>query len=72
VAWLAIELAPQATAGLWLGGAVAAHRLPGVVGVLVSVRRPRRVPARRLLLADSVVRGVFPSARSRRPGSPGC
>ncbi len=59
VAWLAIELAPQATAGLWVGGAVAAYTLPGVVGALVFGRRLRRVPAKRLLLADSVVRGVF-------------
>ncbi len=58
VAWLAIELAPQATAGLWVGGAVAAYTLPGVVGALVLGRRLRRVPARRLLLADNVVRGV--------------
>ncbi len=59
VAWLAIELAPQATAGLWVGGAVAAYTLPGVVGALVFGRRLRRVSARRLLLADNVVRGVF-------------
>jgi MFS family permease len=59
VPWLAIELAPQATAGLWVGGAVAAYTLPGVVGALVFGRRLRRVPARRLLLADSLVRGVF-------------
>ena len=59
VAWLAIELAPPATAGLWVGGAVAAYTLPGVVGVLVLGRRLRRVPARRLLLADNIVRGVF-------------
>jgi MFS family permease len=59
VAWLAIELAPQATAGLWVGAAVAAYTLPGVVGALVFGRRLRRVPAKRLLLADNVVRGVF-------------
>jgi MFS family permease len=59
VAWLAIELAPQATAGLWVGGAVAAYTLPGVVGALVFGRRLRRVPPRQLLLVDSVVRGVF-------------
>ncbi|GAA4498997.1 MFS transporter [Actinoallomurus oryzae] len=59
VAWLAIELAPQATAGLWLAGAVAAYTLPGVVGALVFGPRLRRVPARRLLLADNVVRAVF-------------
>jgi MFS family permease len=59
VAWLAIELAPQATAGLWVGGAVAAYTLPGVAGALLFGRRLRRVPARRLLLADNIVRGVF-------------
>ena len=59
VPWLAIELAPEATEGLWVGGAVAAYTLPGVVGALVFGRRLRRVSARRLLLADNVVRGVF-------------
>jgi MFS family permease len=62
VAWLAIELAPRASAGLWVGGAVAAYTLPGVVGALVFGRRLRRLSARRLLLADNVVRGVFLSA----------
>jgi hypothetical protein len=38
---------------------VAAYTLPGVVGALVFGRRLRRVPARRLLLADNVVRGTF-------------
>ena len=59
VAWLAIELAPSADAGLWVGAAVAAYTLPGVVGALVFGRLLRRLPARRLLLADNVVRGVF-------------
>ncbi|RZS43732.1 putative MFS family arabinose efflux permease [Herbihabitans rhizosphaerae] len=59
VAWLAIELAPPGQAGLWVGGAVAAYTLPGVVGALVFGRRLRRVPARRLLLIDNVVRGVL-------------
>jgi MFS family permease len=59
VPWLAIELAPEATAGLWVGGAVAAYTLPGVAGALLFGRRLRRMPARRLLLADNVVRGVF-------------
>jgi MFS family permease len=58
VAWLAIELAPQATSGLWAGGAVAAYTLPGVVGALVFGRRLRRMPARRLLLADNLARAV--------------
>jgi MFS family permease len=59
VAWLAIELAPRATAGLWVAGAVAAYTMPGVVGALLLGRRLRRAPARQLLLADNVVRGLF-------------
>jgi MFS family permease len=59
VAWLAIELAPEATAGLWVGGAVAAYTLPGVVGALVFGRRLRKLPAKRILLADNIVRGLF-------------
>ena len=59
VAWLAIELAPQETVGLWVGGSVAAYVLPGVVGALVFGRRLRRMTPKRLLLADNIVRGVF-------------
>ncbi|HET6867135.1 MAG TPA: MFS transporter [Solirubrobacteraceae bacterium] len=59
VTWLAIKLAPHATAGLWVGGAVAAYTLPGVGGAVVFAHRLRRVPARRLLLADNLVRGAF-------------
>jgi MFS family permease len=44
---------------VWVGGAVAAYTLPGVVGALVFGRRLRRVPAKRLLLADNVLRGAF-------------
>jgi len=72
VAWLAIELAPQATVALWVGGAVAAYTLPGVVGALVFGRRLRpgsgpAATARRQRCA----RRVF-SAPYRSPGSPGC
>ena len=59
VAWLAIELAPQSTAGLWVGGAVAAYTLPGVVGALLFGRGLGQVSARRLLLADNMMRAVF-------------
>ena len=41
VAWLAIELAPPTTAGLWVGASVAAYTLPGVVGALLFGRRLR-------------------------------
>jgi hypothetical protein len=63
-----IEPAPETTAGLWFGGAVAAYTLPGVVGALMFSRRGA-CRARRLLLADNVVRGVFLGAY-RRPGFP--
>lgn len=59
VPWLAIELAPHASQGLWVGGAVAAYTLPGAVGAVTFGRRLRRVSARRLLLADNILRGVF-------------
>ncbi len=58
VAWLAIVLAPTHT-GLWVGGAVAAYTLPGVIGALALGRRLRRAAAQRLLLADNLLRAVF-------------
>lgn len=59
VAWLAIELAPPGSVGLWVGAAVAASTLPGVVGALAFGRLLRRVPAKRLLLADNALRCVL-------------
>jgi len=59
VAWLAIEISPTDSAGLWVGGAVAAYTLPGVLGALLFGRWLRRFPARRMLLADNVVRALF-------------
>ncbi|MEU8355975.1 MFS transporter [Nonomuraea sp. NPDC048882] len=59
VAWLAIELAPPGSVGLWVGAAVAACTLPGVVGALAFGRLLRRVPAKRLLLADNALRCVL-------------
>ncbi|QMU67158.1 MFS transporter [Streptacidiphilus sp. P02-A3a] len=58
VAWLAILIAPPGRAGLLLGAAVAAYSLPGVVGALVLGRRLRRVPARRLLVANASLRAL--------------
>ncbi|GAB3414193.1 MFS transporter [Flindersiella endophytica] len=57
-AWLAIELAPRDSVELWVGGAVAAYTLPGVAGALAFGRKLRRVPAKRLLLADNIARGL--------------
>lgn len=62
VPWLAIELAPDEHTGLWVGGAVAAYTLPGVVGALLLGRWLRRVSAQRLLLADNLLRAVFMGA----------
>ncbi|HEX6443763.1 MAG TPA: MFS transporter [Streptosporangiales bacterium] len=59
VSWLAIELAPPSTAGLWVGAAVAAYALPGVAGALTLGRWLRRFPAGRLLVVDSATRAVF-------------
>ena len=38
IAWLAIELAPPGSRGLWVGAAVAAYSLPGAIGA-VALRR---------------------------------
>jgi MFS family permease len=59
VAWLAIELAPETSTGLWVGAAVAAYTLPGVVGALVLGRRLRRVRPRTLVVADNTLRAVL-------------
>jgi MFS family permease len=59
VAWLALTLAPPASAGLWVGGTVAAYTLPGVAGALLLGRHLRRLPARRLVVADATLRAAF-------------
>ena len=38
IAWLAVELAPPGSRGLWVGAAVAAYSLPGAIGA-VALRR---------------------------------
>ncbi|BBB01809.1 hypothetical protein RVR_9390 [Actinacidiphila reveromycinica] len=59
VAWTALSIAPTGDAGILLGAAVAAYALPGALGALVLAPRLRRVPARRLLAADSCLRAVL-------------
>ncbi|GHH88254.1 putative multidrug-efflux transporter [Streptomyces sulfonofaciens] len=59
VAWLAVLIAPPGRTGLLVGAAVAAYALPGAVGALVFGRWLRRLPARRLLVADSWLRAVL-------------
>ncbi|MBO1414875.1 MFS transporter [Streptomyces sp. FH025] len=59
VPWLAVLIAPPGRSGLVVGAAVAAYALPGAVGALLFGRRLRRLPPRRLLVADSRVRAVL-------------
>lgn len=59
VAWLAIAIAPPGRSGLWLGAAVAAYSLPGAAGALLFGRWLRRLPARRVLVANSVLRAAL-------------
>lgn len=59
VAWLAVVIAPPGQSGLLVGAAVAAYALPGAVGALVFGRWLRRLPAQRLLAADSWLRAVL-------------
>ena len=40
IAWLAIELAPPGSRGLWVGAAVAAYSLPGAIGAVALRRWP--------------------------------
>ncbi|WP_405816358.1 MULTISPECIES: MFS transporter [unclassified Streptomyces] len=59
VAWLAIEIAPPGQSGMLLGAALAAYALPGAAGALLFGRWLRRLPAGRLLAADSRIRAVL-------------
>ncbi|WP_405792225.1 MFS transporter [Streptomyces sp. NBC_00029] len=59
VAWLAIEIAPPGQSGMLLGAALAAYALPGAAGALLFGRWLRRLPAGRLLVADSRIRAVL-------------
>jgi MFS family permease len=59
VAWLAVEIAPPDRSGLLVGAAIAAYALPGAVGALVFGRWLRRLPAQRLLAADSWIRATL-------------
>ncbi|MFD8980349.1 MFS transporter [Streptomyces sp. NPDC059564] len=59
VAWLALALGPEGGQGALVGIAVVAYVLPGALGALVLGRWMRRLPARRLLIADSALRAVL-------------
>jgi Major Facilitator Superfamily len=58
IAWLALELAPPSTRGLWVGAAVAAYSLPGAIGAVVLRRWLRGRGGTRLVSVDAVLRAV--------------
>lgn len=62
VSWLAIEIAPHGRSGILVGLSVAAYTLPGALGALVLNRWLRRLPARKLLVADCGLRTAMLAA----------
>jgi MFS family permease len=58
IAWLALELAPPGSRGLWVGGAVAAYSLPGAAGAVVLRRWLRGRGGARLVFVNAVLRAL--------------
>ena len=56
IAWLAVRTAPVGSLGVFVGLAVAAYTLPGVIGALALGRILRGRPARALVLAHCFLR----------------
>ncbi len=56
IAWLAVRIAPAGSLGLFVGLAIAAYTLPGVIGALALGGLLRGRPARALVLAHSLLR----------------
>lgn len=56
VAWLAVRTAPEESLGLFVGLAIAAYTLPGVIGALVLGGVLRARPARALVLLHCLLR----------------
>ena len=59
IAWLAVRVAPSGELGTYVGLAVAAYTLPGVIGALAFGRIVRHRPARNLVLVHSLLRTGF-------------
>ncbi|MEV6690902.1 MFS transporter [Micromonospora sp. NPDC051196] len=59
VSWLAIQLAPQANAGVWVAAAVAAYTLPGALGTVLFARVLSGRSGAQLAAWDAVVRAVM-------------
>jgi len=58
IAWLALRLAPRADQGLWVGAAVAAYSVPGVLGAILLGRWLRHRGGVGLAGADATLRAV--------------
>jgi MFS transporter, DHA3 family, macrolide efflux protein len=58
IAWLALRLAPHADQGLWVGAAVAAYSVPGVLGAVFLGRWLRHRGGVGLAGADATLRAV--------------
>jgi predicted MFS family arabinose efflux permease len=56
IAWLAVRIAPPSDIGLFVGLAVAAYTLPGVIGAVALGRWLRGRPARAMLLGHCLLR----------------
>jgi predicted MFS family arabinose efflux permease len=56
IAWLAVRIAPASDVGLFVGLAVAAYTLPGVIGAVAFGRLLRGRPARSMLLGHCLLR----------------
>jgi hypothetical protein len=58
IAWLALNLAPPASRGLWVGAAVAAYTLPGALGAVLFGRWLRRSSGSRIAAIDAALRAA--------------
>src|SRR5919197_5667874 len=59
IAWLAVQVAPAGRLGLFVGLAIAAYTLPGVIGAIAFGRLLRHRPARVLVLVHGLLRTGF-------------
>jgi MFS family permease len=59
IAWLAVRVAPAGRLGLFVGLAVAAYTLPGVIGAVAFGRFLRHRPSRVLVLVHCLLRTGF-------------
>ncbi|RPH77652.1 MAG: MFS transporter, partial [Candidatus Rokuibacteriota bacterium] len=58
IAWVAVVAAPAGDSGVFVGVAVAAYTLPGVIGAILLRRYVATHPARDMVLGHAVLRAV--------------